>query len=64
MLYPPIQAFPKFGSNMPVIIEISVVLPAPLGPRSPKVYFFLNFEVEASNGWIHTIVSLFSVEFS
>ena len=35
-----------------------------IGSQKSESLFFLNFEVEASNGWIHTIVSLFSVEFS
>jgi hypothetical protein len=40
-LYPAIQAFPLVGPNIPVNIDISVVLPAPFGPSNPNISPFL-----------------------
>lgn len=42
MLWPAIQAFPFEGGNIPVIMEIRVVFPAPLGPSKPKISPFLT----------------------
>ncbi|MBA7652386.1 hypothetical protein ES703_60220 [subsurface metagenome] len=36
-LYPHIRAVPEVGSVSPSSISIVVVLPAPLGPRKPKM---------------------------
>lgn len=37
MLKPATVAFPAVGPKIPVIIEISVVFPAPFGPSNPKI---------------------------
>lgn len=37
MSSPPTKTLPSLGLAMPQMIEISVVLPAPLGPSSAKI---------------------------
>lgn len=46
MLIPLIHAFPDDCGYMPVSTEIIVVLPAPFGPSSPKIYFYYMYSVK------------------
>jgi hypothetical protein len=41
VLYPHIQAEPVFYVYKPVIIDINVVFPAPLGPNNPNISPYL-----------------------
>ncbi len=45
MFIPLIQAFPEDCGYMPVRTEIMVVLPAPFGPKRPKIYFSSMYSV-------------------
>ena len=46
MLNPPTHASPLSGLNIPVNIEIRVVFPAPLGPKSPNIYPLLTIKLK------------------
>ncbi len=44
---PPMRISPSSGITKPVTALIVVVLPAPLGPRKPKISPFIDLEIQA-----------------